>query len=413
MSTSSDPRAGLKALLIQCCALAAATANAAPLTLEAAQERAIAADTGRGVFEAEAAAMRDRAVAAGQLPDPEARIAAINVPVDSLAFDREDMTMIEVGIMQRFPAGRSRELSRQQLEHHALHYDADAQLRRREVRLTVERLWRELDYLDGAIGILDEASSWIRVLIAGAAAAYESGAASQADLVDSRLAALAIEESLIQRGRDRETALAELRRWIGSLDPSRVAAPAAPRDLPGLEVLLDRLEMHPVLRALEHDAGAARIETERARARYKPAFGVSLGYGFRQGSDMSGGTRPDMMTAMLTFDLPLFTRDRQDRELSAARSMLRGVDARRDDARRGLESRLAALHATATALAQSLDLYETGVTQLATAGRDAALAAYRAGDGTLADVVNAQKRRLEVQDRQSRLRADLGAARAE
>jgi outer membrane protein TolC len=413
MFTSFDPRAGLKALLIQCCALAAVTASASPLTLEQAQDLAIARDSGRDALEAEASAMRDRAVAAGELPDPEARIGTVNVPVDSLALDREDMTMMEIGIVQQFPPGRSRELSRRLLEHHALHYDADAELRRREVRLAVERVWRELDYVEDAVSILGEAQDWTRVLIAGATAAYESGTGSQADLLDARLSALSIDESLIQRQQQRETALAELRRWIGDPGAVRVTAPDPSQALVALAVLEERLDTNPVLRGLEHETGAAQFETELARERYKPAFGVGLGYGLRQGKNMSGGSRPDMLTAMLTFDLPLFTRNRQDRELSAARSKLRGVDARRDDARKSLESKLAAAYAAAGSLQRTLELYRTGMVPLATGSVDAALAAYRAGDGRLADVITAQKKRLEVQDRQLRLRADLGATLAE
>ena len=415
MLTSFDPRAGLKALMILCCAFASASAAAddPPLSLGQAQDLAVARDTGHGALEDEAMAMRDRAVAAGELPDPEARIGAINVPVDSLALDREDMTMIEVGIMQRFTTGRSRELSRMQLEHHALHYEADAEVRRREVRLAVERAWRELDYLDGAVALLDESREWTRVLIGGATAAYESGAGSQADLLDARISVLAVDEMLIERRRDRETAEAELQRWTGVPAAPREAAPEPPRGLATLAALEARLESHPMLRGLEHEAGAAQFEADLARERYKPAFGVDVGYGFRQGRDMTGSGRSDMLSAMLTFNVPLFTRDRQDRELSAARAMLHGAEARRDDAKRMLKSRLAADHSSAAALAQSLELYETGMTPLVKSGVDSALAAYRAGDGSLADVIAAQKRRLEVEQRRLRLRADLGVALAE
>jgi outer membrane protein TolC len=403
------------ALMILCCAFASAAAAAGdpPLSLGQAQDLAVARDTGHGALEDEAMAMRDRAVAAGELPDPEARIGAINVPVDSLALDREDMTMIEVGIMQRFTTRRSRELSRQQLEHHALHYEADAEVRRREVRLAVERSWRELDYLDGAVTLLNESREWTRVLIDGAAAAYESGAGIQADLLDARISALAVDEMLIERRRDRETAEAELQRWTGVSAASREAAPEPPRGLATLAALEARLESHPMLRGLEHEAGAAQFEADLARERYKPAFGVDVGYGFRQGRDVTGSGRPDMLSAMLTFNVPLFTRDRQDRDLSAARSMLHGAQARYDDAKRMLESRLAAVHSSAAALAQSLELYETRVMPLVKSGVDSALAAYRAGDGTLADVIAAQKRQLEAEERRLRLRADLGVALAE
>ncbi|MGB5132203.1 MAG: TolC family protein [Steroidobacteraceae bacterium] len=415
MPTLFDPRTGLKVLLILCCALAAATAAAddSPLSLGQAQDLAVARDNGRGALVAEASAMRDRAVAAGELPDPEARIGATNVPVDSLALDREDMTMIEVGIMQRFTTRRSRELSRLQLEHHALHYDAEAELRRREVRLAVERSWRELDYLDSAIALLDEARNWTRVLIDGAAAAYESGAGSEAELLDARIGVLAIDEMLIERRRDRETADAELQRWIGMPAASREAAPDPRRGLATLAALEAKLESHPMLRGLKHETGAAQFEADLARERYKPAFGVDFGYGFRQGREMGGSGRSDMLSAMLTFDLPLFTRDRQDRELSAARSMLRATEARSDDARRVLASRLATVHSSATALEQSLELYESNMTPLVKSGVDASLAAYRAGDGSLAEVVAAQKRRLEAEQRRLRLHADLGVALAE
>ena len=415
MLTSFDHRAGLKALMILSCAFATATATAddSVLSLTRAQELAVARDAGHGALEGEAMAMRDRAVAAGALPDPEARIGAVNVPVDSLALDREDMTMIEIGITQQFAAGRSRELSRQQLEHHALHYDADAEVRQRGVRLAVERNWRELDYLDSAVILLNESREWTRVLIDGATAAYESGAGSQAELLDARISALDLDEMLIERRRDRETAEAELQRWIGESAPSREAAPEPPRVLATLAALEARLESNPMLRGLQHEAGAAQLESDLARQRYKPAFGVDVGYGFRQGRDMTGSGRPDMLSAMLTFNVPLFTRDRQDRDLAAARSMLRSAEARHDDAKRELESRLAAAHSSAAALAQSLELYETGMKPLVKSGVDTALAAYRAGDGSLADVIAAQKRQLGADERRLRLSADLGVALAE
>jgi len=55
----------------------------------------------------ESDAMRQRGVAEGQLMDPKLRVGAVNVPVDSFSLDAEDMTMLEVGVSQEFPAGRN------------------------------------------------------------------------------------------------------------------------------------------------------------------------------------------------------------------------------------------------------------------------------------------------------------------
>lgn len=407
-----DPRAGLRALTILGLAFVPAAAWAEPLSLAEAQALAVARDAGGAAYAAEAEATRERAVAAGQLPDPEARLGAVNVPGDSLALDREDMTMLEVGVMQRFPPGRSRGLARAQLEHHALHYDAEAAARARVVRVSVARLWRELDYLEATEALVAESRDRAKLMIEGEAAAYASGEGRQADLLAARLELLEVEELLIERSRMRESARAELERWTGPLAEARLPAPepAEPAPLPALR---ERLASHPMLRGLEHQAGAAELEASLARERYKPSFGIDLGYGFRQGRDMAGESRPGMLTAMLTFDLPLFTRDRQARELAAARSMQRGAEARHEDAGRELDAMLRASHARARGLRDARDLYRREVVPVGSAAVEAAVAGYRSGEGTLAEVVGAQRRLLAIRDKELRLGADFASAMAE
>lgn len=407
-----DPRAGLKALTILGLALASAGAMAEPVSLTEAQALAVARDVGGVAFAVEAQATRERAVAAGELPDPEARLGAVNVPTNSFALDREDMTMIEVGVMQRFPPGRSRGLAREQLERHALHFDAEAAARARAVRADVARLWRELDYLEATEALVAESRDRARLMIEGEAAAYASGEGRQADLLGARLELLEVEEMLIDRVRMRATAAAELERWTGPLTGGRAPAPdpAEPAPLPALR---ERLASHPMLQGLEHQAGAAELEASLARERYKPSFGVDLGYGFRQGRDMLGETRPGMLTAMLTFDLPLFTRDRQDRELAAARSMQRGAEARREDTARELDAMMHAVHARATGLRAARDLYRHDMLPVGYAAVEAAFAAYRSGEGSLAEVIGAQRRLLEMRDKELRLAADFASAIAE
>lgn len=412
MSIDHDLRAGLKALMMLGFAFAAQAAAGEPISLEEAQALAVERDAGGWAFNAEAEAARERAIAAAELPDPEGRLGAVNVPVDSFAFDREDMTMIEAGVMQRFPRRKSRSLAREQFEHHAGHYEAEAAARAREVRATVATLWRELDYLEASEALVTGSRDRARLMIEGEVAAYASGEGRQAELLAARLELLKVEEMLIDRGRMRATAQAELERWTGPLAGERRPAPepAAPA---ALERLSERLASHPMLRGLEQQAGAAEREASLARERYKPTFGVDLAYGFRQGRGMGGESRPDMLTAMLTFDLPLFKRDRQEREWAAARSMQRGAEARRVDAARELDAKLRAVHARALSLRAARDLYRRDMLPVGDAAVTAAIASYRAGEGSLAEVVGAQRSLLEFRDRELRLNADLGSALAE
>lgn len=415
MPSFFDRGAGQTALtvLLLWFACAAASAAAAPLTLEEAQRIAADRDAGRAAMESESSAMQDMAVSAGQLPDPEARVGAVNVPTDTFALDAEDMTMLEVGVMQRFPAGRSRELSRSGYENRALGAGADARERGRRVQLEVERSWRDLDYLDRSLALLEGQAKWTESLVAGAEAAYAAGDGAQTELLDARLMALEIEERRIDAERERDMARAELARWIGDAAlGERAAAAEAPAGLAPLETLLAHLDRNPMLQSLDHARDVAANEADLAAQRYKPSFGVDVSYGFRQGR-MNGGSRPDMLTAMLTFDVPLFTRNRQDREVSAARSQARAAADRRTDVARELEARLRAEHSRAMRLGSIVELYESQIQRLAGVSVEAALASYRSSDGSLSEVVSTERRVLEVRDRLAKARKDRAVAVAE
>lgn len=386
----------------------------APLALEEAQLIAVQRDAGRAALESESAAMRDMAVAAGQLPDPEARIGAVSVPVDSFSLDDEEMTMLEVGLMQRFPAGKTRELSRARLESDALGTDAEALERLRRVRFEVAKAWRELDYLDRSLALLDAEAGWMVALAGGAEAGYAAGEGMAVELLDARLMALEIEQMRLEKHREREAMAAELSRWIGDVAfGERLEAPPPGWGPEPLGSLLERLGGNPMLQSLDHMRDAELRQADIARQMYKPSFGVDVAYGFRQGGGMGGGTRPDMLTAMLTFDLPLFTRDRQDREVGAARSRARAVEARRTDTARELEAMLRAAHARAQRYQETVSLYESQIDRLAGLSVDAALAAYRSGEGSLAEVVSMQRRAFEVRDRHAMARSGLAVALAE
>lgn len=416
MLSFRDRRAGPTALILSLIAWAFAptAACAAALTLEAAQHLALERDAGRDALEGESAALREMAVAAGQLPDPEARLGAVNLPTDSFALDAEPMTMLEVGIMQRFPAGDSRALSRVALEHRASASEADVADRERMARLGVERAWRELDYLDEALALLSRDERWVDTLVAGLTAEYAAGEGRQTGLIAARLMALELKERRIELAREHEMALAELARWIGEeAGGERVPAPrAAGRPAP-LAGLLTRIEAHPRLAALEAQRESAETEVELTAQRYKPSFGLDLSYGFRQGRMEDGASLPDMLTAMVTFDVPLFTRNRQDREASAARAMARAANSRRVDALREMQAQLQAEYVRAVRLAELLELYESQIGSLADLSVEAALSGYRASDGALEDVVEAQRRAIDVRDRLARLRKEYAVSIAE
>ncbi|NIU05512.1 MAG: TolC family protein, partial [Gammaproteobacteria bacterium] len=55
----------------------------APLTLAETEDRALASEPGQLALQARAAALRERAIVAGELPDPMLRVGLNNYPIQS------------------------------------------------------------------------------------------------------------------------------------------------------------------------------------------------------------------------------------------------------------------------------------------------------------------------------------------
>ncbi|MCV5639715.1 TolC family protein, partial [Escherichia coli] len=63
---------------------------------------------------------------------------------------------------------------------------------------------------------------------------------------------------------------------------------------------------------------------------YNPQFGVEVMYAYRQADNMMGEPASDLVSAYLTMDIPLFTSDRQDRNLAAAQYQVGAAQSQKD-----------------------------------------------------------------------------------
>ena len=82
------------------------------------------------------------------------------------------------------------------------------------------------------------------------------------------------------------------------------------------------------------------MSVQIAREQYRPGWSAGLEYRKRFGDNPGGDDRADMMAAMLTVDLPLFPKQRQDRRLSASIQQAASIQLTRDDKLRELLEQL-------------------------------------------------------------------------
>jgi outer membrane protein TolC len=393
-------------------ALAVLSQPAAGLDLAEAEKIAIERDAVLRQLAAESDAMRERGVAEGQLMDPKLRLGAVNVPVDSWSLDAEDMTMLEVGVSQEFPAGQTRRLSRKRMDQSAAASEAMAADRRLTVQREVRRAWTELAYLGRARELIQGQASWVEQMRGSARARYASGEGKQLDVLQAGLDVAMLREQLLDLDRDEAMRRAQLGRWIGE-DEARLANPLAlpaRATLQPLAALEQRLVAHPAQQDFERRIDAAKTTVDLAEQRKRPSWMLDFSYGFRSGYMEDGEARSDMASAMVTFDLPLFRGNRQDREVAAARAEERGLHEMHEDHQREMRAMLDEAWSVASRTAELEQYYESDLLPLAEQSVQAALLAYGANRAMIDEVILARRTALETSLKHLRLVADRAQA---
>jgi outer membrane protein TolC len=407
-------RATALALPMLLLALAGAgPAHAAPLTLADAERLAVERDSVLRQLASESLAMRERAVSEGQLMDPKLRLGAVNVPVDSFSLDAEDMTMLELGVSQEFPAGDTRTLARRRMEQSAVAAEAVAADRKLVVQREVRRAWTELAFLARARELLASQTDWVEQMRAAALARYASGEGKQLEVLQAGLDVAMLREQQLDLERDEAMRRAQLGRWIGEEEAARAGPFSLPARAPlePLATLESRLASHPAQLDFERRIEAAETGVDLARQGRRPGWMLDLSYGLRSGRMMDGESRPDMLSAMVTVDLPLWRSNRQDREVTASLAEARGLHEMHDDHQREMRAMLAEAWGIADRTAGLERFYESELVPLAEQSVQAALLAYRSNRVMVDEVISARRVALETWIKHLRLAADRAQAR--
>lgn len=390
--------------------ISTAVAAAEPLALDEVLQLALRAQPLLDAQSARAQAAHARATSAGALPDPQLVGGFDNVSLerpDPYADDVDGMTMTTLGLMQEFPnAAKRRERSRRERSMAAA---ADAALE--AARLAVARdatlAWLDVWQAQQALQLVDALAAETRRQREAAGIAYRSAGSGQSAVHAATVAQGLIEDRQRALAQSLAAARARLARWIGAAAERRPQAqPTAPAQLPPLDAALAAVDDHPELRMNRRSADAAEADVALARAAYRPDWRVQAMYGYRKPYD-------DMVSLQLGIDLPLFTAQRQDRELEAARAEHAAAAAEIEMRRRELRAAIESAWREASALRARLDDYAGTLLPAADARIDAALAAYRSGRGTLDEVLAARMAALDLRLMQLDLETELQRRHAE
>lgn len=381
-------------------------ADSTPLTLEKAVVLAFEMDPWLEGSHQTQLALQEEAIAVDSLPDPQLSLLAMNVPT-SYDLNQESMTQMAVAVSQQFPRGRSRALSRQQKETMAAMEPLRRAERKASVRASVSHLYLDAYLAQASRALIEEDRTLFSQLVDAAEAQYTSasGRARQQDLIRAQLELIRLEDRLTVMAQEQEVAQQQL----AELTPAAAYQPVDP-NLPDLmtdgakqlissrstpEALYAQLENHPTVLVADRSIDSVALAVDLARQKYRPGFGLRAQYGYRA-EDTEGRSRDDVISLGMTFDLPLFRHNRQDRQVSAALAREAAARTERSLIIRELVSRLHADRAELTSLDQRKALYEEQLLPQMAQQSDASLAAYNNADGDFSEAVRARIAELDA-----------------
>ena len=398
---------GLAAMLWSFVLLPALAAAQQPLSLAEAVRLAVARSPAIASQQSMAAAAREMSVAAGELPDPKLIGGFENVPTsgaDAWTLDRDSMTMTRIGVMQDFPREEKRRLRAERAVRDADRSDAAAVSAAANVRRETAAAWFERRYAEEAERAIAAQVAEAELAVVAAGAAYRANKTPQAELLMAQSVVIELANRATEAKAQTRRARIALARYLGAdAERSLGDAPDLGRLPAGVAELAD-VDAQAEVRAARAQEAYLATEVDLARAGRLPDWNAALSYGVR------GSGYPNMVSLMFSIDLPWSPGTRQDREHAAKVKELDAARAMRDDTRRMRSAEVETMVAEWESAHAQAQRMRAEMLPLNALRRESALAAYRAGTGTLTAVLEA--RRAELDTTLSLLQMEQAAARA-
>lgn len=385
----------------------------AELSLEEAGRLAIDNDYGLKANTARTQSMAELAVASEQLPDPQLRVGFANLPVDTFNLGQEPMTQTMIGVKQMFPRGSTRSLTGDSIQESIARSDAESEDRKYQLLLTVREEYTRIYLFQERLRILQQSRQVFSDLAEITRDYYATGRAYQQDVIAAQLEQAKVEERMASVQQQEQQARARLSELIGAdaYKPLPQHWPELEQPSPAAEIVAG-LPEHPKMQAWQHQISKSKTSEDIARQAYKPGFAVDLAYGGRGGQNANGSSRADLFSVMVSMDIPLFTKNRQDRVLAASIADTSATEFARDDIYRSMKARI---EENAAALKQEqarLKLYQEHLLPQAAYNAEAAFEAYQNAVDDLTTLMRARIGEYELKLSNADLRAEEIITRA-
>lgn len=386
----------------------------AELSLDSAIQNALSSDEWNQSSLFQEQALRAKAIASAQLPDPKVRLAVANLPTDSFDFQQENMTQLQLGLSQQFPRGNSLELSREQWQQKAAKSPLQRQERAANVKLHVTQAWLQLHQSKAQLAHLKTKQHIFTELLAVSRAKFRSGQALRHEVLDAEVKLTQLKERMLQLEQIVWVQKGALQQWLPAVNLDQPIAEGFKQNLllneNSSQAKQDQsLLNHPQIQILKQNIAIEDKAVEIADQAYKPAFKLDANYGYRGDHD-NGRDRADLFSVAVTMDLPLFPEKRQDQHRRAAVQQREASKALYLLKARELRAQLSIAKANLQGYKDRLAIYDQAYLKQLSTKRKSALQAYASAESDFKAVSLAAMEEIEAQQQQITLEHQVALA---
>ncbi len=377
---------------------------AAPLTLEAALEKAVQRSEATRSARASVTSASEAARAAGQLPDPTLRAGVDNLPVtgsDRLSTTRDSMTMKRIGISQEWLSADKRA---------ARQAAADAMVSRERIAVRIgaadTRLQTALAYINAyfareSLTLTTLMEHHVNEEFEASRARLSASTASSHEVLALAAARGMAEDESADVRQQQATADVVLQRWTGTPFEGLLQVGGFPVPTEAAFVA-----NHPGVAALQGDIEVAKQTAAVASSDRKANWTWEVSYGQRTGYS-------DMVSVGVSIPLQVARDRRQDREAASKLALVDKAEADRSEATRAATAEYLSLTIDVSRLRERIERFQGGVVTPAQQRTAAAMAAYRSNQATLQALFEARQAEVEAQRKLLTMQRDLTRTQAQ
>jgi outer membrane protein TolC len=322
---------------------------------------------------------KERPPQAGSLDDPMVGLGIVNLPTDTFSFRQEDMTMKEISLTQRLPYPGKRGLRSEMAQKEAEAAFSDYEEVKVKVSRDVKMAYYELFFVNKAIEVTEKNREILKLLNQIAETKYSVGEGIHTDVFKAQVELSKMIDELIMLNQNRRTLKSKLNTLLHRPpfaplgDPGEVAYEKFSGDPE--ELVKAAAERRPSLQSVKRMVERNKASLKLAERDYYPDFDIKLAYGQRD--DGPAGRRPDMVSAMVGFNLPLWHKSKQGRKVAESQKDIQATNdqltAMTNEIRYMVSEKLADIERAE----KQIELIRTGIIPQATLSLDSAIASYR------------------------------------